>query len=116
MVIPVDRVTTFTWFIPRGVQTGVTQGRTFRLTEELSAVRVHMSRSAPENDVIVIDIKADGVSLFEDDKPTIPAGLSEHTYTTIALTTLADEGAVLSLDIDSGVATDLLVQLDLEEV
>lgn|SRR3990167_693140 len=120
-----DRI--MTWHIAGLIGDGVSQGPAYVLDKDYAlpgVVRLYAQR-APGYDSLRVDIKADGVSLFEDaigarpaSVPSLQKGRSieEHWDSFRDSLRRVDRFSVITCDVlDSGGAADITVSLELDE-
>jgi len=114
-----DRV--LRWYIDGNIARTKTQvGGTHQLDADYRAKRINMTCRIASSGVIAtgIDILDDGVSILEY-MPSLNAGLTHKTWTTIPQTILR-KNSVMTLDIvsiaDQDTCRDLTVELELEKV
>lgn len=105
------RTTSYSWCIEGSVAVGDTHKLVFRLPNDADIISVYMQRKDANSDRILMNILDDGVSIMQ---PYIPEGLKEHLFTTTPINPIL-AGSIISLSSESGFASDLVVQLDLEE-
>ena len=108
------------WFVSGGLGAiKLEVGGTHRLDADYKPVLVHLSTRRPTKGdrPLKIDIRDDGVSIF-DDKPALNAD-SDKVWTTIPGDTMGEE-SIIKLDISQTASEDpgedLTVELELEKV
>ncbi len=116
-----------TWFSENHAGVGAF-GPAFRVGVESYPVSVWLyATGAPLREVTEVDILADGVSIFGDEKPTLVPGQTEELTATFnpgskygTATTYFDEGTVLTCELSGPTAgseaKNLTVQLSVEEL
>ena len=109
-----------TWNLVGQVNEGARQGPVYRLEADYEFGAVYLyAGTAPTGRNLIVDIKKDGVSIFDTLKPSLGIGAIEDYYAAPlnTLTSLA-EGSVLTLDVSAvgngEPGRDVTVQLDLE--
>jgi hypothetical protein len=113
-----DRV--LTWTVDGGIsRTKVEVDGKRKLDADYRPIRVNvMVRVAGIGDNLVIDIKDDGVSIFNS-KPALSGGHTDKTWTTIPATALRKD-SIITCDIDQinsqQGGRDLAVELELEKI
>ena len=109
------------WFFDGQAVAG-SKGPAYRLDKDYDASLVWLyAETAPTGSNIEVDIKADGVSIFGDNKPILTPGSTEGEETTFRYDLGAlYEGTVITLEVTavgSKVTGDKLsVQFDLEDI
>lgn len=102
-----------TWHIADSATPGVDLGPAYRLTRTYRASVLWLRVSDPVDTSLVVDINDDGVSILDDTKALLNKGFSVNHTRRFDFPTLFEDSWI-TVDLDSGRAQGLTVQLDLE--
>lgn len=106
-------MTTLTWHIADSAGPGVDVGPAFHLDRTYRASVLWLRVVNPVETTLVIDINDDGTSIMDSTKALLVKGVSVNHTRRFDLPILF-EGSWITMDIDSGRAQGLTVQLDLD--
>lgn len=102
-----------TWHIADSAGPSVDVGPAYRLTKTYRASVLWLRVVDPVDTTLIVDINDDGVSIMDSTRALLVKGLKENHTRRFDLPVLF-EGSWITVDIDSGRAQGLTVQLDLE--